>query len=139
MKKQLTRRVFIENTAKGMAATGLMAGGSYSAPGKTDPEQLFIHHVFFWLRKPVTEDIRQKFEKALKQLVKVETIVSYHLGVPAATKREVIDSSYTYSLFTTFKNKEDHDVYQSHPTHLKFIEDCSDLWERVVVYDSVSI
>ena len=122
-----------------MAATGLMAGASYSTPGKTDFEQLFIHHVFFWLRQPVTEDIRQKFEKALKKLVTVETIVSYHLGVPAATNREVIDSSYTYSLLTTFKNKEDQDIYQSHPTHLKFIEDCSDLWEKVVVYDSVTI
>jgi hypothetical protein len=139
MKKQLTRRVFIENTAKGMAATGLMAGASYSAPGKTDFEQLFIHHVFFWLRQPVTEDIRRKFEDALKKLVMVETIVSYHLGIPAATNREVIDSSYTYSLLTTFRNKKDQDIYQNHPIHLKFIEECSDLWERVVVYDSVSI
>jgi len=139
MKKQLNRRVFIENTAKGMAVTGLMAGASYSTPGKTSFEQLFIHHVFFWLRKPVTEDIRQKFENALKKLITVETIVSYHLGVPAATNREVIDSSYTYSLLATFKNKEDQDIYQSHPTHLKFIEDCAELWERVVVYDSVGI
>lgn len=139
MKKQLTRRVFIENTAKGMAATGLMTGASYVTPGKTDLEQLFIHHVFFWLRQPVTDDIRQKFEKALKKLVMVETIVSYHLGVPAATNREVIDSSYTYSLLTTFRNKKDQDIYQTHPMHLKFIEDCADLWERVVVYDSVAI
>ena len=46
-----------------MAATGLMAGASYSTPGKTDFEQLFIHHVFFWLKKPVTEDIRQTGSK----------------------------------------------------------------------------
>jgi hypothetical protein len=139
MKKQLTRRVFIENTTKGMAATGFMAGASYNASEKTEFEQLFIHHVFFWLRKPVNEDRRQKFENALRKLITVETIFSYHLGVPAATKRDVIDSSYTYSLLTTFKNKEDQDIYQTHPTHLKFIEDCADLWEKVVVYDSVSI
>ncbi len=34
MKKQLNRRVFIENTVKGMTATGLMAGASYSTPEK---------------------------------------------------------------------------------------------------------
>ena len=139
MKKKLTRRVFIENTAKVMAATGLMAGASYTAPRKTDFEQLFIHHVFFWLGQPLTDDKRKKFEKALKNLVMVETIVSYHLGIPAATNREVIDSSYTYSLLTTFRNKKDQDIYQTHPIHLKFIEECSELWEKVVVYDSVTI
>jgi hypothetical protein len=102
-------------------------------------KKLFIHHVYFWLKKPVTAKKREKFEKALKELVKIETIIDYHLGIPASTKRGVIDSTYTYSLFTTFKNKEDQDIYQVHPVHLKFIDECADLWEKVVVYDSVSI
>jgi hypothetical protein len=102
-------------------------------------EKLFIHHVYFWLKKPVTPSVRTKFEKGLKNLVTVETIVGYHLGKPAGTSRSVIDSSYTYSLLTTFKNKADQDVYQTHPTHLKFIADCEELWEKVVVYDSISI
>jgi hypothetical protein len=102
-------------------------------------EKQFIHHVFFWLKKPVTIAVREKFENALKELVTVETIVSYHLGLPASTNREVIDSSYTYSLLTTYKNKKDQDIYQTHPKHLKFIEDCQELWEKVVVYDSVKI
>jgi hypothetical protein len=101
-------------------------------------EHLFIHHVFFWLKEPVTPEVRVKFEKALKVLVTVETIVDNHLGVPATTNREVIDTSYSYSLLLTFKNKKDQDIYQTHPTHLKFIADCQDLWEKVVVYDSVS-
>lgn len=101
--------------------------------------QLFIHHVYFWLKKPVTGEVRKKFEDALRKLITVETIVNHHLGVPAKTNRGVIDRSYSYSLLTTFKNKEDQDIYQTHPTHLNFIADCGDLWERVVVYDSVSI
>ena len=63
----------------------------------------------------------------------------HHLGTPASTKRGVIDSTYSYSLLLIFKSKEDQDIYQTHPTHLKFIDECEDLWERVVVYDSVSI
>lgn len=102
-------------------------------------ENKFIHHVFFWFKEPVTLATRKNFEKALKELVTIETIIDYHLGVPAGTSRNVIDSSYTYSLFTTFKNKKDQDVYQTHPKHLKFIDDCGDLWEKVVVYDSVNI
>jgi len=137
MKDQNSRRKFIKKTAVGMAATGLMAAGcSTSEPGIGTR---FIHHVFFWLKEPVTTEAREKFEKALKELVTIETIIDYHLGIPAGTSREVIDASYTYSLLTTYKNKADQDIYQTHPKHLKFIEDCQDLWERVVVYDSVSI
>jgi len=110
-----------------------------SAVGISNLEKLFIHHVFFWLKKPVSREVRTRFEKALRQLITIETIVEYHLGVPATTKRGVIDTSYSYSLLVIFKNKEDQDIYQIHPTHLKFIDDCGDLWERVVVYDSVSI
>ena len=110
------------------------------APQKRKGWQVNLyHHVFFWLKEPVTDDVRARFEAALKELVTIEVIIDYHLGRPAATNREVIDSSYTYSLLTTFKNKADQDIYQSHPKHLKFIEDCDDLWERVVVYDSENI
>ena len=101
-------------------------------------EHLFIHHVYFWLKKPVTQKVRNKFKKALKELVTIETIIGNNLGIPAKTNRDVIDSSYTYSLLVTFRNKEDQDIYQTHPTHLKFIDDCQSLWEKVVVYDSVS-
>ena len=99
----------------------------------------FVHHEYFWFKNPVSKADKTRFEEALKKLVTVETIVEMHLGVPASTRREVVDRSYTYSLLTTFKSKDDQDIYQTHPTHLKFIEDCSDLWERVVVYDSVGI
>ena len=139
MKKKLDRRMFVEKTARGVAVTGLLTATSFYPSEKADMGNLFIHHVFFWLRKPVTEEVRKKFEKALKELVTIETITGYHLGVPAPTNREVIDSSYTYSLLTTYRNKEDQDIYQTHPKHLSFIDDCSDLWEKVVVYDSVSI
>ena len=99
----------------------------------------FVHHVYFWLKKPVSRESGMKFENGLKQLVTIETIVGKHIGKPATTNRGVIDSSYSYSLLLTFKNKEDQDIYQTHPTHLKFIEECEELWEKVVVYDSVSI
>jgi hypothetical protein len=101
--------------------------------------QHFVHQVYFWLKKPVTREVKAKFEDALRELVTIETIVGNHLGVPASTKRGVIDRSYSYSLLLTFKNKADQDIYQTHHKHLKFIDDCEELWEKVVVYDSVSI
>ena len=99
----------------------------------------FVHHVYFWLKKSLSRESRMKFENGLKQLVTIETIVGKHIGTPATTNRGVIDSSYSYSLLLTFKNKENQDIYQTHPTHLKFIEECEELWEKLVVHDSVSI
>jgi hypothetical protein len=139
MKKQYNRRNFIGTTTKGMAAAGLITASSCAGKEGNNLGGTFIHHVFFWLKQPVTVEVREKFEKALKELITVGTIMDYHLGIPAPTDRDVIDNTYSYSLLTVFRNKEDQDVYQTHPTHLKFISDCGELWERVVVYDSVRI
>jgi Stress responsive A/B Barrel Domain len=35
-----------------------------------------------------------------------------------------------------FENKADQDVYQDHPVHHQFVENCAHLWEKVIVYDS---
>jgi hypothetical protein len=101
--------------------------------------EYFVHHVYLWLKKPVTRETQINFENGLKELITIETIVGKHLGTPASTDRGVVDSSYSYSLLLTFKNKEDQDIYQTHPTHLKFIDKNEELWEKVVVYDSISI
>jgi hypothetical protein len=139
MNQRLNRRIFIEKSAKVMAGAGLVTVASCSSAEKTEFGKLFIHHVFFWLKNPANMEVRTKFEKALKELVTVETIHNYHIGVPAPTDRAVIDTTYSYSVLTTYINKEDQEIYQTHPKHLKFIEDCQDLWVKVVVYDSVSI
>ncbi len=139
MSKKYDRRSFIENSAKGIAAAGIISTPSFPKNEISGLDSVFVHHVFFWLKKPVTDEIRRKFENALRKLVRVETIVDYHLGIPAPTDRDVIDNTYTYSLLATFKNKADQDIYQTHPVHLEFIKDCQDLWERVVVYDTVGL
>ena len=54
----------------------------------------------------------------------VSTIQAFHIGVPAATSREVIDTSYSISWLLLFKNKEDQDSYQTDPVHLNFVETC---------------
>ncbi len=124
----------------GLAGAGITASTTAcSSTSSTQLKQMFIHHVFFWLKDPSNPEERERFEKSAKELVTVETIIDYHIGVPAATSRDVIDTTYTYSILTTYKSKEDQDIYQTHPKHLKFIDDCQDLWVKVVVYDSVSI
>lgn len=97
----------------------------------------FIHHVYFWLKNPESKEDLQKLIAGLEALSKVKEIASFHIGKPASTDREVIDSTYAVSWLNIFDREEDQEVYQTHPLHLKFIEECSSLWSKVVVYDSV--
>jgi hypothetical protein len=99
----------------------------------------FIHHVYFWLKNPASTDDRNQRIEGLKKLSAVTTINSFHIGVPADTSRDVIDSSYAVSWLLLFKNKADQDSYQIDPMHLKFIEECAHLWSKVVVYDTVGL
>ena len=99
----------------------------------------FIHHVYFWLKDPGSiNDLNQLIE-GLKKLSVVSTIKNFHIGKPAATNRDVIDSSYSVSWLLLFDNKEDQDSYQTDPIHLKFVGECSHLWSKVVVYDTIDI
>lgn len=100
---------------------------------------MFVHHVYFWFKDPNNKSDLTHFEKELKNLVKVPTIKSSHLGKPAQTPRDVVDNTYTYSLLVFFETKEDHDTYQVHDLHNVFIQNCSQYWDRVQVYDSVDI
>ena len=97
----------------------------------------FIHHVYFWLKHPESKEDLQKLVEGLEVLATVEEIKMYHIGVPAPTDREVIDNTYSISWLNIFETSEDLDAYQIHPKHLKFISDCSSLWGKVKVYDSL--
>ena len=97
----------------------------------------FIHHVYFWLKHPESKEDLQKLVEGLEGLATVEEIKMYHIGVPAPTDREVIDNTYSISWLNIFETSEDHDAYQIHPKHLKFISDYSSLWSKVKVYDSL--
>lgn len=100
-------------------------------------QSLFIHHVYFWLVNPGIDEERAKLLEGIKSLTEIPLIKSFHIGVPADTHREVIDTSYAFSWLAVFENKEQQDAYQVHPIHLKFVEDYSYLWSKVIVYDSV--
>ena len=102
-------------------------------------KDIFIHHVYFWLKNPDSREDKNKLVEGLKKLSKVNTIQFFHIGHPAATNREVIDRSYAISWLVFFDGKADQDNYQTDPTHLQFVKECSFLWNKVVVYDSVDI
>jgi hypothetical protein len=97
----------------------------------------FIHHVYFWLKNPGSKEDLAALIKGLEKLSAVPQIKFFHIGLPADTNRDVIDTTYAVSWLNVFETAEDQDVYQIHPMHLQFIEECKHLWRKVVVYDSI--
>ncbi len=101
------------------------------------PHPAFVHHVFFWLKNEGSPDDREKLLEGLRTLTGIPVIRSWHIGLPASTARQVIDSTYAVSWLCIFDDLAAQEVYQDHPLHLAFIAQCAPLWERVVVYDAV--
>ncbi len=128
----MQRKSFLHTIA--MGTLGILAPKFSS---NMTEKNLFVHHVYFWLKNPGSMEDHKKLLDGLQALSKVSTIHMCHIGKPADTNREVIDRSYAVSWLCLFKNKEDQDKYQVDPIHLKFVDQCSPLWTRVTVYDSV--
>ena len=133
-----SRRDFISTTGKVALAgsTGIFVINSSSV---MTAKNMFIHHVYFWLKNPSSDEDRQKLIEGLEKLSRVKTIKMFHLGKPADTNRDVIDTSYSVSWLLVFDDKASEESYQVDPIHLNFVETCKHLWQKVVVYDSVDV
>ena len=138
------RRTFLKSASL-LVASASVAGyqvayskNSIYSITKPQKKTMLQHNVYFWLKDTVTESEKKNFEKGIKEFVSaVKAVHKAEIGIPAPTpERDVVDHSFGYSLFTWFKTIEDHNVYQEHPAHQKFIDDFSALWARVQVFDS---
>lgn len=96
---------------------------------------MFVHTVFFWLKKELTQAQKEAFFKGVDTLKTIQPNVMITTGTPASTDRPIIDTSYDYGLTCIFESLEDHDKYQIDPVHLKFVENHANDWEKVLIYD----
>lgn len=139
-----TRRKFLKSTSLIVAGAG--AFGYHVSHAKnhiismnTKSKKVMLqHNVYFWLKENVSNEEKKKFEQGIKDFISaVKEIHKSEIGIPAATEhRDVVDHSFGFSMFIWFKNMDDHNAYQKHPAHQKFIDDFSGIWESVKVYDS---
>jgi hypothetical protein len=126
-----SRRKFMATTA--LTGAALAAG---ALPSFHENKKQIIHHVFFWLKNPSSKEDLNKLLAGLRTLEKIKTVRKLYIGVPASTeKRDVVDNSYNASELMFFDNLENQKAYQDDPIHKKFVEDCSHLWDKVIVYD----
>jgi hypothetical protein len=127
-----SRRTFI-------AAAATLAATNAGASAAVNVYPKLVHHVFFWLKNPEAKEDLARLLEGLRTLAKIETVRGAHFGVPASTeKRDVVDNSYSASEILFFDDLAGQKIYQDHPIHMKFVADCSHLWERVVVYDALA-
>ena len=129
----MTRRTIIGGAAglAGAAATDTAMAQAPALPGR-----VFVHHVYFWLKAPGDPQAREALVAGLRKLAAAPDILWSHIGLPAESERGVVDDSYSVSWLVFLADRAAEERYQVDPIHLKFVEDCSPLWERVVVYDT---
>jgi hypothetical protein len=130
--EEKTRRQFLQH-----AGLATLASISPLAAEPDKKKELFIHHVYFYLKDPNNAKDEARLLEGLKKLAKIPNIEYAHIGKPAHTSRSVIVNDYTFSWMCFFKNIIEEEIYQTHPIHVDFIEEYAHLWEKMVVYDSV--
>lgn len=100
----------------------------------------YAHTVYFWLEKPDSKEDRTAFITSLQKFMKNSKYANTNfIGYPPQASRNVVDGSFTFSLIVTFKSAEEQRKYQEEEAHLKFIEESSSLWTKVIVYDSITL
>lgn len=105
------------------------------APSPKSPS--LAHNVYFWMHRPDDTEEATALATGIKTLADVKYVRGFRLGRPASTAhREVVDGSFSYHLTLFFDSAEDQNAYQADPIHKRFVEACSGLWKKVVVYDS---
>lgn len=125
----LNRRKFMAS----LTALGFGAFISRQIHAKTHANMI-VHQVFFWLHDPA-KDLKTVMD-GCRKIAQTKSVKDYKVGVPAGTqRREVVDHSFHISLTVYFDSIGDHDLYQTDPVHLQFVEDHKDKWSQVKVYD----
>ena len=96
---------------------------------------MHTHIVFFWLKGGLGDPDHERFESGLRRLTSEPHILERRIGKAAPTRRDVVDSSYSYSIVLRFPDLRSHDIYQVSEEHDEFLDECLELIDRVQVYD----
>lgn len=111
-----------------------------STPAVAAPGHL-AHTVYFWLKPEApagTVAAMVAFYRA--EVTPLPGVVSVLVGEPrrVAAPRDVVDASYTLGVTTVFASAADEDVWQTHPTHERFLARFGACFARVQVYDTLA-
>ena len=109
------------------------AGEDASAP----PPVMFSHSVFFTLADDSPEGRDALVAACREHLTGHEGTVFFAAGPREdMMTRDVNDTDFGVALLLVFASREAHDVYQTHPRHLRFVEENKARWTNVRVFDA---
>jgi hypothetical protein len=100
-------------------------------------ERHLAHIVFFTLKDKSTAAVDRLVAACGEYLTGHPGTVYFSVGtrVPDLS-RPVNDQDYEVGLHVVFEDRKSHDLYQTDPRHLQFIDENKPNWERVRVFDS---
>ena len=82
-----------------------------------------IHNVYFWMTEEARAAHRDDFVAALRELLEIDLIEAGYMGSPAGTEvRPVTDNTFDFAISLHFASQADHDAYQVHPDHDRFVD-----------------
>jgi hypothetical protein len=97
---------------------------------------VITHVVIFWTDKPHGENRDKLLAGAREYLAPIPGVKEFRSGVPIPSPRGVVDDGFAVAISMSFETQDDADVYQAHPMHGQFIEECvKPHVKRLVVYD----
>ncbi len=97
---------------------------------------MFVHVVLFWLSKNTPASARDQMRHdAVDLLRQIPTVQHVFAGIPANTPRDIVDNSYDLGLCVIFNSSADHDTYQSHPIHKKYLANYAQYWSKIQAFD----
>jgi hypothetical protein len=121
----------------GLLVAAAVVGSSLRAVASKAEGPQLAHMVYFKL-KDNSGAAKAKLTAACKlYLTNHPGTVYFGCGTLAGDFiREVNDRDFDVSLHMIFTSKQEHDKYQEHPRHLRFIEENKENWEKVRVFDT---
>jgi hypothetical protein len=128
-----------------LVLAGLLAGAAVAAdsvktvasPNKTVAAP-FVHTVIFHLKKDAPAGTVEKIIEGCHTLESIPTVRALKAGRPVSaddSTPKVASQDYQVGLVVLFDDAAGQKTYLTHETHLKFVKDYGQYFEKVLVYD----
>jgi hypothetical protein len=98
---------------------------------------MLVHNVFFTLFDNSSQACQKLVDSCKEHLSGHPGEVYFSAGMRCGSlTRPVNDQEFDVGLHIVFRTMADHDAYQQHPRHVKFIDANKPTWKKVRVFDS---